>query len=107
MGSSFWRSPFLSFSLSLVLVPFLQPLLLGPLPFSQSLSLPPGSISISRPGNPRGSKLLREAALLMVLCRGENCEGDEKAEEDETDFAVHLCCERSSVALPMYSALIP
>merc|ERR1712079_912789 len=83
----------------LVVLP-LQPLLLGPLPLSQSLPLPPGSISISRPGNPGGSKLLREAALLIVLCRGENCEGDEKAEEDETDFAVHLCGERSSVALP-------
>merc|ERR1712079_894622 len=33
-----------------------------------------GSISISRPGDPGGSKLLREAALRMVLCRGENCE---------------------------------
>merc|ERR1719410_2620658 len=80
--------------LRLVLVSFLQPLLLGPLPLPQSLPLPPGSLSIRRPGNTGGSKLLRETALLMVLSRGENSEGDKKAEENKDGPHCHLPSSR-------------
>merc|ERR1712223_2036755 len=49
------------------------------------LPLPPGSISISRPGNPGGSKLFRQAALLilMVLSQGENSECHQQPKDNK------------------------